>query len=276
MNPVLALYELGGAGRRELVLAAGVTKASVAGALRRGLIERKYRGVYSIPGTPEYVIDARMYRGQVTCVSWALHCGLPLLEAPTKSHLLVPRDRGRRHDDRRPSKRVVLHRSQAVASGLYAEPLAALADLASCLEPNYLIAVADSAVAKGLIARDELYNLPHATKRLREWLALSVDQRSQSFIESLTRHALAGEGYDVRPQVHFKGVGDVDFVIGNVIVECDGYEFHHELQDFANDRRRDQLLSAMGFTVLRFTYWDCVYRMDHLLSTVAKVSARVN
>lgn len=276
MDPVLALQRLGGAARRELLIAEGATRAAIASALRRGLVDRTYRGVYSLSGTPRYVIDARMYRGQVTCTSWAQHYGLPLLEPPTSSHILVPRDRARRRDDRRPNKLVVVHRSDAAGSELFAEPISALGDLAHCVEPRYLVAVADKAVARGLVTRDELLSLPNATRALREWLALTVDQRSQSFIESLARHALVGAGFDVRSQVNFAGVGDVDFVIGNVVVECDGYEFHSRVEDFANDRRRDQLLVARGYTVLRFTYWDCVFRIDHVIATVAMVAARVN
>lgn len=276
MHPVSALRALGGAGRRELLLAQGATKASIATALRAGLIDRTYRGVYSLAGTPRYVVDARMYRAQVTCVSWAEHLKLPLLAPPGASHLLVPRDRARRGDDRRPNEGVVLHRSESASRGLFAEPIAALADMATCLEPMHLVAVADAAVAANLVTRDDLRNLPHTTAALREWLTLTVDERSQSFIESLTRTALTIAGFDVRTQVRFAGIGDVDMLIGRLVIECDGYEFHHKPEQFANDRRRDQLLTARGFTVLRFTFYDCVHRMPYVVATVASVAARVN
>jgi very-short-patch-repair endonuclease len=276
MHPISALRELQGAGRRELLLDSGVTKASIARALHGGLIDRTYRGVYSLPGTPQRVIDARMYRGQVTCASWAEHLGLPLLHEPTKTHLLVPHDRARRRDDRRPIDSVVLHRSDDATLGLLATPIAAFANMAECLDARYVVAAADAAVARGLITRGELFHLPHTGIDLRKWLTLTVDQRSQSFIESLTRHALASAGYEVYSQVHFRGIGDVDFVIGNLVIECDGYEFHSKVDDFCNDRRRAQLLIAAGYTVLRFTYWDCVYRMDHVLAIVAATIARAN
>lgn len=276
MHPVAALRKLGGAGRSELLLAEGATKSSIASALKAGEISRTYRGVYSLPGTPRYIIDARMYRAEVTCLSWALHLGLPLRDRPTVSHLLVPHDRARRRDDRRPIKSVALHRSNGAGTGLMAEPVAAFANLAECLELRYLVAAADVGVARGLVTRDELTTLPHTSQDLRRCLSLTVDQRSQSFIESLTRHALICAGYDVLSQVNFRGIGDVDFLVGTVVIECDGYEFHSKLEDFCNDRRRDQLLTAMGYTVLRFTYWDCVYRMDYVLSTIATVLARAN
>ncbi len=276
MHPVTALRELGGAGRRELLLDMGATKASIARALSAGHIARTYRGVYSLPSAPSYIVAARMYRAQVTCLSFAHHFGLPLLDVPATSHLLVPHDRARRADDRRPADLVLLHRSDAASKGLFAQPIAAFANLAECLEAKFLVAAADVAVARNMITRDDLSRLPHTSAPLRKWLMLRVDQRSQSFIESLTRHALLAAGFDVATQVGIRGVGDVDFLIGRVVVECDGYEFHSKLADFCNDRRRDQILSAMGYTVLRFTYWDCVYRMDYVIATVARVCARVN
>jgi very-short-patch-repair endonuclease len=42
-----------------------------------------------------------------------------------------------------------------------------------------------------------------------------------------------------------------------VIVELDGWEFHHDRDAFERDRHRDVRLQLAGYTVLRFT-WDRV------------------
>jgi len=56
-------------------------------------------------------------------------------------------------------------------------------------------------------------------------------------------------------QVRFAGVGRVDFVIGDgLVIEADSVEFHTDPASFENDRRRDALLTAQGFRVLRFSY----------------------
>jgi very-short-patch-repair endonuclease len=39
-----------------------------------------------------------------------------------------------------------------------------------------------------------------------------------------------------------------------VIVEVDGYQFHGHRSAFERDRRKDQLLTAAGYTVIRFTW----------------------
>ena len=41
-----------------------------------------------------------------------------------------------------------------------------------------------------------------------------------------------------------------------LVVELDGYETHGTRAAFARDRRRDRLLEAAGFTVIRVTSWD--------------------
>jgi very-short-patch-repair endonuclease len=47
----------------------------------------------------------------------------------------------------------------------------------------------------------------------------------------------------------------VDFVIGErLVIEVDGAEYHTDPVRFEADRRRDALLSARGYRVLRFSY----------------------
>jgi len=50
-------------------------------------------------------------------------------------------------------------------------------------------------------------------------------------------------------------LGRVDFVIGDgLVIEADGAEFHTDRASFEDDRRRDAILAALGFRVLRFSY----------------------
>lgn len=45
-----------------------------------------------------------------------------------------------------------------------------------------------------------------------------------------------------------------DFIARQVLVECDGHEFHEKTKEqAANDKKRDRELAAKGYTVLRFT-----------------------
>lgn len=58
-----------------------------------------------------------------------------------------------------------------------------------------------------------------------------------------------------RRQIQIAGVGRVDFLFGTrLVIEIDGAEFHADVDHFEADRRRDALLSTLGFRVLRFSY----------------------
>ena len=66
-----------------------------------------------------------------------------------------------------------------------------------------------------------------------------------------TRRAIPG----IRRQVRIPGVGRVDFLVGHrLVVEIDGAEYHTDPVAFERDRRRDALLSRLGYRVLRFSY----------------------
>jgi len=46
---------------------------------------------------------------------------------------------------------------------------------------------------------------------------------------------------------------DFAFPKSKLVVECDGYRYHHEQKARERDKRRDDILRSKGWTVLRFT-----------------------
>jgi very-short-patch-repair endonuclease len=50
---------------------------------------------------------------------------------------------------------------------------------------------------------------------------------------------------------------EVDFLwpAAGLVVELDGYAFHHDRASFERDRRRDATLQAAGYRVVRITHW---------------------
>ena len=61
-----------------------------------------------------------------------------------------------------------------------------------------------------------------------------------------------------------------------VIVELDGRTYHARLDDFENDRRRDQLALAAGWRTVRFTWRQVTTDPDHverILRSVLDVGA---
>jgi very-short-patch-repair endonuclease len=56
-----------------------------------------------------------------------------------------------------------------------------------------------------------------------------------------------------------------------VAVEVDGFAFHSSPEAFQADRTRQNVLTALGWIVLRFTYHDLVRRAGHVCETIRSV-----
>lgn len=54
-------------------------------------------------------------------------------------------------------------------------------------------------------------------------------------------------------RVDFYIIKPVPGGIANIIVECDGHEYHTSKEHVARDRKRDRYFTAAGYVVLRFT-----------------------
>lgn len=99
-----------------------------------------------------------------------------------------------------------------------------------------------------------------APRRMRRFLARAVSA-SESGGESLLSFGLIRAGIPFTQQVDVPGVGRVDVIIGGrLVVEIDGAEFHTGREAFERDRRRDALLVALGYRVLRFSYLQVLHR----------------
>jgi hypothetical protein len=63
---------------------------------------------------------------------------------------------------------------------------------------------------------------------------------------------------------------EVDFLWkkARLIVETDGYAYHHTRQAFEHDRRRDAELKRAGYEVLRVTYWQVRKEPEWVASTI--------
>ena len=58
-------------------------------------------------------------------------------------------------------------------------------------------------------------------------------------------------------------------------VEADSLRFHRTPLQQTRDRRRDQVWTAAGITVLRFTHWQVVNERNHVVETLRKVAGRL-
>jgi len=154
-------------------------------------------------------------------------------------------------------------------------PVTCLVDIAKQHPPLIAFAVVESALFQGVIShaawRRALGRLPANTKRELG----AVDRKSESGGESQLRFRLLAMGVETRQQVRLPGVGRVDFVIGDgLVIEADGAEFHTSRDDFEEDRRRDALLTAEGYRVLRFSYTQIVSRWAEVEAAIRAAIAR--
>lgn len=98
---------------------------------------------------------------------------------------------------------------------------------------------------------------------------------SESGGESLLRFELLARRIPHVQQVLFPRVGRVDFLIGEgLVIEADGAEFHTDRASFEEDRRRDAILAARGYRVLRFSYTQIRERPHEVRAAIGAALAR--
>lgn len=66
---------------------------------------------------------------------------------------------------------------------------------------------------------------------------------------------------------------DLAFLEFLVAVEVDGWGTHGSWESFQDDRRRDALLSALGWITLRFTWFDLTQRPEEVLALIRQTLA---
>ena len=66
---------------------------------------------------------------------------------------------------------------------------------------------------------------------------------------------------------------DFSWPVLRLAVELDGWETHGDRQAFEEDRRRDGLLAASGWRVVRFTWRQVIADPGHVVATVRAIVA---
>lgn len=274
------LEERGGAARRsDLVGHAGASGRSLdrrlAEMVAAGDLVRSRRGLYALPGVDPAVVAAVAAGGALSCVSAAHRWGLPLLSAPGRLHLAVPRKASGRIRGVVPAG-TVLHWDQNLDPDRGARPewtAIALSHVPRCLPVPEAVAVFDAAVSRGLVRIADLRRVrPTRNWAIHERALYLMDPRSQSIGESIARVALVRAGFDVATQVQLDGVGAVDLLVdGLVVVEIDGFAYHAGRAEFRHDRRRDRAIAIdHGLLELRFAFEDAVHDLPGFVGTVRR------
>ncbi|GMA28153.1 endonuclease domain-containing protein [Arenivirga flava] len=256
---------LGGLAATHELYAKGIRRGQLRRLLADGRLIRVRQGWYALPLTAADALAAARVGGRLDCISalasWGCwtpeRCGLHVAVDGHAIRLRHPDDHRRRLD---PAAAVTVHWNDDQPGDRLVVPIErALRQMVQCQPVEFAVAVADSALSstqgrRPLISHS-IWRAIAATHRSAH-LLLEVDPNSGSGTESVFRIRLLMRcGLRPRAQVKIRGVGRVDFVLGRrLVIEIDSETFHANPAQYHADRRRDSLLSARGYRVLRFTY----------------------
>jgi very-short-patch-repair endonuclease len=255
---------------REQLFAAGIGRGAIAHRLKNGRLHHRYPGVYRVgPDTGEPWADETaviLYFGGQAVLSHASAAALWGLKSPPPPHVVVTTiGHGARS---RPG--LVVHRTTRVdrsdvrrRDGLpVTSPARTLIDLASEADGDDLeeaLAIARmTRLASDREIERALAHAPHRPGVAR--LMRLLDTGGEGFTRTRAERrmqALVRQAGLPAPLVNVQLHGfTVDFLWADskLVVEVDGYEFHADRKAFEHDRRRDQILVAAGYRVIRITW----------------------
>ena len=286
---------------RQELRCAGVSDAGLARALARGRVVRVRRRVYALaplPVLPRFLVTDHGVDPSVVPVVRAALLELGPAAAAAGRTAAVLRGWGLLHEPRRAVEVVVPHGHDCSPLGVRARqarslraedlvPLRGLAplpvttavqtvlDCALTLPRLDATVVADSALRAGDVALDELREavarLPGRREAARARRVVEgCDPECGSVLESVqrVRMVLAGlDGFATQTVLRAFPLLRVDFCFAaaRLVVEVDGARWH---PDPARDRQRDNVLAALGWRVLRFTWHEVVHDSARVMATV--------
>jgi len=103
--------------------------------------------------------------------------------------------------------------------------------------------------------------------------ARSVESRLEAaFLTSIRSSRLPRPTPQFVVQSHGHFIARVDFAWPEqrLLVELDGAAFHASNRDWSHDLQRQNTLTALGYTILRFTWWDVHERHQDMLTLIER------
>jgi very-short-patch-repair endonuclease len=274
---------LGGVAKKSELLRLGFTADHVLAAVKRGDIRRARKGWYTVPDLRESVFRAVRVGGRLACVSAARHHGLWVPSSDLELHVDVPGSGSRLRTTTNHRQRLASHPDDSIVihwrkdSERPGDRLAVA--IPDCIDQVYRcqgeaagFVVLESALNQHRLTAAEQHSLLAMLPQPSRPVAQRASALSQSGTESLVRLRLLSLRIGFRQQVQVRGVGRVDFLVGDrLIIEVDSKEHH---SDPYADRRRDAALSALGYRVLRFMYSQVVYEWRSVEAAILAAISR--
>lgn len=261
--------------RKALVDLAG--RATVEGALRSGTLVVVAHGRYALPESvgPAQVAAIRV-NGVVSHLSAAMRHGLAVRQGPPFPTVTVPRGRNLSRARRLGVRIHWADLDPGDVDGGVTTPLRTVLDCAATLPYAEALVVADSALAQGMVAPDELLvragRMPACCRERVMHVVLTADARPQSAFESLVRgHAADVPRLCLEPQVEVGTMHPdlLDRRLG-MAVECDSFEHHSKRADLLADCERYNDFALLGLLLIRFGWEHSMNRPDYIRSTLTR------
>ncbi len=254
-------------------------------AVDSGEVLHSSHGLYSLASLSEARRIALECRAVLYGRSAALALGIGVLHRPKKIELVVGRGvRKRPH----PAAEIVTRtlppqQLWQVGQVKATSPIRTVLDCAANLEFAEGLAIADSALRRGLVSRDGL-EVAAATwvgrNRMAQRRVLScMDGRAANPFESGLRAACLEAGVVLEPQMRIMTAGGPYTVdLGSdetpVVAEADSFEWHGGRDDLHRDCTRYNELVRAGRIVLRFSWEHVMFHRDWVGEVVADVARR--
>lgn len=244
--------------------ALGFSREAIQHRIERGRLFPLWRDVFAV-GRPD-VTDRGLWKaatlacGEGAVLShesaaalWGIRPG-----GTAPIHVSVPGERAR-HKGIRCHRRTPMPPTTTIGSTPVSRPAFTLVDLAAHLRLDDLTRALNEADRLNLVDHDELVSLVESLpgrrgiRKLR--ILLGTYTRTDSNLE---RHflRLVDQASVRRPETQHEVLGfRVDFFWPELrlVIETDGLTYHRTPAQQAADRKRDQALTAAGYTCLRFT-----------------------
>lgn len=294
MEPIRRLAEQQhGLITREQALANGMNSNQIGARLRRGTWERLARNVYRIPGS------VPTWEQRLLAAVWAAGGGAAASRRSAAALWRIPGFRpgpvevtqARGPSARSPgpglhdSRFLPAHQIRSVDGIPATCPERTLLDLCGCVHPHRAERAVDNALAMDvttvqrlalMLAETGARGRP-GTAGFRRLLAVRTDDYvpPASELEALLLAVLDGAGIRRPERQEWVGgtqapVGRVDFVWrhARVVVEADSRRYHSAWLDVQADHRRDLLLTAAGWRIIRVNWHQLIAEPELLVAAV--------
>ncbi len=273
MDPARALRYLGGSARR-----ADLLRQTSARALTRAVsgqeVVRVARGRYALPLLPPALQMAGALSGVVSHASAAQYWQLEAIAEPASIHITVPPSA-----HRRAVRAATLHYAATDAERI-TSPLRTVLDCARSMPFREGLAIADSALRRQLITRDELmwaaHDLTGPGSRVARRVCAWADARAANPFESALRASALDAGQQgFVPQFLIDDTWRVD--LGDpkrrIVAEADSFTFHGSRAALDRDCRRYDEMVSRGWLVLRFSWEQVMFDEPWVIQTIATCAA---